>query len=164
MSAKGSAFADRLARLRRLFEYDEWANREALASLAKAARPPEKGVKALAHVLGAERLWLDRLLRAPQGGAVWPEATVERMRKEIDDLSRRWDDYLDDLAPSDFESKVEYVNSKGETWSSTVGDILNHVLLHSSYHRGQVASEVRGAGAEPAYTDFIHAVRAGFVE
>ena len=95
---------------------------------------------------------------------MWPQATLERMRNEIDDLARRWDDYLDDLAPADFDAEIEYVNSKGERWSSAVGDVLNHVLLHSSYHRGQVASELRAAGSEPAYTDFIHAVRGGFVE
>ena len=60
--------------------------------------------------------------------------------------------------------KIEYRNSKGEPWSSRVEDILTHVLFHSAYHRGQVALEMRAAGLEPAYTDFIHAVRQGFVE
>ena len=58
---------------------------------------------------------------------------------------------------------VAYRNSKGEPWTSTVGDILTHVVTHSAYHRGQVASELRAAGFEPAYTDFIHAVRQGFL-
>jgi uncharacterized damage-inducible protein DinB len=42
--------------------------------------------------------------------------------------------------------------------------MLVHTVLHSAYHRGQVAAEVRAAGGEPAYTDFIHAVRQGLVE
>jgi uncharacterized damage-inducible protein DinB len=36
--------------------------------------------------------------------------------------------------------------------------------MHSTYHRGQIAAAMRQAGATPAYTDFIHAVRQGFVE
>ena len=64
--------------------------------------------------------------------------------------------YLDD--------KVEYRNSKGESWSSSVEDILAHVLLHSAYHRGQIALQMRSSGIAPAYTDFIHAVRQGLVE
>lgn len=36
--------------------------------------------------------------------------------------------------------------------------------MHSTYHRGQIAAAMRKAGATPAYTDFIHAVRQGFVE
>ena len=63
-----------------------------------------------------------------------------------------------------FNRMVEYRNSKGEAWSNRVEDILTHVLMHSAYHRGQIALEMRAAGTEPAYTDFIHAVRQGFLE
>jgi uncharacterized damage-inducible protein DinB len=41
---------------------------------------------------------------------------------------------------------------------------LTHVLLHSAYHRGQIASQMRGNGQTPAYTDFIHAVRQGLID
>ena len=156
-----------LARLRRLFEHDAWANREALASLAGSEggiAPPAQAVKVLAHVLGAERLWLERLLGAKPTVAAWPDTTVSRLRADVDDLARRWEDYLDDLAPSDLDREIEYVNSKGEPWKSTVGDVLLHVVLHASYHRGQIASHLRAAGREPAYTDFIHAARQGFLE
>lgn len=59
---------------------------------------------------------------------------------------------------------VAYRNSKGEFWTSSAGDILTHVVLHAAYHRGQIAAAVRGAGGEPAYTDFIHAVRMELIE
>ena len=104
-----------LERLRRLFEHDAWANREGLVSLgdsAKSAPPPAQAVKVLAHVLGAERLWLDRLLRAKPSVAVWPEPDLDRLRADFDDVARRWEDYLDDLAPSDLERAIEYVNSQ----------------------------------------------------
>ncbi|MFN0009343.1 MAG: DinB family protein [Planctomycetota bacterium] len=156
-----------LVRLRRLFDHDAWANREAIASLigsGEGAPPLAQAVKVLAHVLGAERLWLDRLLRAKPSVPVWPEARLETLRADFDDMARRWEDLLDDLEPSDLDREIEYVNSKGEPWKSTVGDVLDHVVLHSSYHRGQIASHLRAAGREPAYTDFIHAVRQGFVE
>ena len=55
-------------------------------------------------------------------------------------------------------------NSKGEPWTSRVEDILLHVVMHSAYHRGQIASDVRASGHTPAYTDFIHCVRQGFIE
>lgn len=150
--------------LRRMFEHDAWANRAALESLAGLAAPPAQAEKVLAHVLGAERLWLDRLLGAEPSVAVWPDPDLARLRAGFDDMARCWSDYLDDLAPADLERSIDYVNSQGEPWRSTVGDVLHHVVLHSSYHRGQVASHVRASGAEPAYTDFIHAIRTGQVE
>jgi len=67
------------------------------------------------------------------------------------------------LAESDLAGSIEYRNSKGERWQSSVADVLTHVLLHGSYHRGQIASAVRAAGGIPAYTDFIHASRQGLL-
>ena len=59
---------------------------------------------------------------------------------------------------------VAYVNSKGEEWTTSVEDILMHVVLHSAYHRGQVAYVLRAGGATPAYTDYAHCVRNGLVD
>jgi len=54
--------------------------------------------------------------------------------------------------------------AKGEPWTSSVQDVLTHVVMHSAYHRGQIASLMRAGGSTPAYTDFIHAVRQGVIE
>jgi uncharacterized damage-inducible protein DinB len=59
---------------------------------------------------------------------------------------------------------VSYKNSQGETWSSRKDDILMHLITHGTYHRGQVATAMRAAGFTPAYTDFIHSIRRGFVK
>ena len=60
--------------------------------------------------------------------------------------------------------QISYVNSKGESWSSQVDDVLFQVITHSAYHRGQIASDMRAAGLTPAYTDFIHAIRQEIVK
>jgi uncharacterized damage-inducible protein DinB len=41
---------------------------------------------------------------------------------------------------------------------------LEHVIMHSVYHRGQIATDVRAAGFSPAYTDFIHVIRHNLIE
>ena len=150
--------------VRRRFRYDDWANRETLGSLRRAQPVPAKALEVLGHVLGAEQLWLDRLNGSQPRLAVWPDLSLESCKDAILELERTWEDYLDDLEDADFDREIAYVNSKGEPWSSTVGDVLEHVLLHSAYHRGQIAAEVRAAGAEPAYTDFIHAARNGLID
>jgi uncharacterized damage-inducible protein DinB len=148
-----------IERFRRLFRYEQWANQEALASVAAAPR----ALRVMAHVLGAQRLWLDRLRGQPPSAPVWPEWTADACGAESDDLPRAWSAYLDGLNEQGLSDEIEYVNSKGEPWRSRVEDVLMHVLLHSAYHRGQAAAEVRASGAAPAYTDYIHAVRSGFV-
>ena len=153
-----------LRRHRRLFAYEDWANREALASLAAAAPPPARSVKALAHIAGASGLWLGRLRHAEKPAAVWPDLDLAWCRAALEDLGRLWTAYLTELTPAGLEETVSYVNSKGEPWTSRIDDILTHVVLHSSYHRGQIAADTRASGQSPAYTDYIHARRQGFVE
>jgi uncharacterized damage-inducible protein DinB len=150
--------------LRRQFAYDEWANREVLANFRVAAHPPARTLKLLAHILSAERLWLERIRKQPQRLLVWPEFSTDQCETQITEMAILWREYLDGLSAKPLSESVSYKNSKGEPWSSTVQDILTHVLLHSAYHRGQIASETRAVGETPAYTDFIHAVRQGFVE
>ena len=153
-----------LRRHRRLFAYEDWANREALASLAAASPPPARSLKLLAHVAGASRLWLGRLRRAEKPAAVWPDLDLGECRADLEDLGRLWTAYLQELTAAGLEETVSYVNSKGEPWTSTVEDILTHVVLHSAYHRGQVAADTRASGHAPVYTDYIHARRQGLVE
>jgi uncharacterized damage-inducible protein DinB len=145
--------------LQRLFAYDDWANREVIANLRKANAPG--AFKLLAHIVAAESLWLDRVHNSKPRMAVWPELTLAECAAEAERLAPEWQKLLD---AGDLQRAVNYRNSKGEEFHSTVEDILTHVVLHSAYHRGQIAAAVRASGAEPAYTDFIHAVRQGFVK
>lgn len=133
-------------------------------SLRTSDLRPAQTLRLLAHILSAERLWLERVRKQPQSLSVWPEFSADQCEAQIAEMASLWREFLDGLSAEQLSESVSYKNSKGEAWSSTVEDILTHVLLHSAYHRGQVASHTRAAGEIPAYTDFIHAVRQGFIE
>ena len=153
-----------LEHLRRQFAYDAWANSEVLTGLRASARPAAPPLQLLAHILSAERLWLERIRKQPQSLPVWPDFTLDQCEAQIAELARLWREFLGEISPAGLSEEVTYKNSKGEPWTSTVEDILTHVVLHSAYHRGQIASKVRAGGEKPAYTDFIHAVRQGLIE
>ena len=150
--------------LRRQFVYDDWANHEVLRQLSSRASSAARPLQLLAHILSAERLWLDRIRNQPQSLPVWPDSTINECEAQIAELARLWREMLSQLSPEGLSERITYKNSKGEPWTSAVEDILTHVVLHSAYHRGQIASLVRAGGEQPAYTDFIHAVRQGLVE
>jgi len=152
-----------LAYLYVLFSYDDWANREVLAKLNASGGQPLRSLKLMAHIVAAERLWLDRLQQQPQTLPVWPDLRLQQCEAQAEELSRLWKNYLQQLNASDLNRTVAYTNSKGEHYSSRIGDILTHVVMHSAYHRGQIASDMRAAGITPAYTDFIQGVRQGSV-
>jgi uncharacterized damage-inducible protein DinB len=147
----------------RLLRYDAWANAETLGSL-REGEAPAKAVRWMGHIVGAGALWLARLRQEPPQMAVWPDLDLEGCADGIVRLADSWPLYLQALSPADLEEGVGYRNSLGEYWTSTVGDILTHVAMHGAYHRAQIAAAVRESGREQAYTDFIHAVRQGFVK
>jgi len=153
-----------LEHIRRLFAYDDWANREVLSALQAIDTPPTRSISLLAHIVSAERLWLERLLVQKQTLPVWPLFTLEQCKLEVDQLPGLWKSYLTSLSEAGLSRSLAYRNSKGEKFTSQKQDIVLHVVMHSAYHRGQIAADMRAAGFTPAYTDFIHAVRQGLVE
>ena len=155
--------------LRRQFAYDEWANREVLHAIRAAggessdgkntAGANQRSVQLMSHILAAELLWLERLKQQPQSVPVWPEPDLAQCEAQAAKLGGQWLEFLDLITAGDVSQSITYKNSKGEEWTSTIVDVLTHVVIHSAYHRGQIASHMRANGQTPAYTDFIHAVR-----
>jgi uncharacterized damage-inducible protein DinB len=153
-----------IADFRRLFAYDSWANREVITSLSAVPSPLRRPLKLMAHILGAEDVWYTRLQGQSPVLGVWPELSAQGCREQEERLHRLWSKYLDEIEPAQPFSAVSYKNSKGESWTSKIDDILLHVVMHSGYHRGQIAGDTRASGHTPAYTDFILAVRQGLIE
>ena len=123
----------------------------------------------MGHIIGAEFLWLARIQGRQSELSVWPDLTLDECEARCRELSSGLAEALLLIHPLIHPSKirsepVSYTNSKGEPWTSTVEDILTHLVIHSAYHRGQIASDLRTAGHEPAYTDYIHAVRQRLLE
>ena len=145
----------------RLFAHMAWADRRLLRLLRDAPAAPTPAVlRLLAHVVGAERIWLLRLRgedSAPQ--PVWPELALEEMEALAEANAAGYARLvagLDGRAP---DEQVAYRNTQGTEFRTRVADVLLHVALHGSYHRGQIAAAVRAAGVEPASTDYIVFVR-----
>jgi uncharacterized damage-inducible protein DinB len=149
--------------LRKVFVYDRWANGEVLSSLVSCKTPSGRSIQLLAHILSAQKLWFERMMGQPQSLPVWPEYGFKECEALQLELAELWQDYFETLRDGELERRVEYKNSKGEKFESRVEDILTHVAMHGTYHRGQIAADMRAAGMTPAYTDFIHAVRQSFV-
>ena len=143
--------------------YEGWANLEVIASLRGAGTPPERSRKWMAHILAAGHVWNSRLVQQPQPYPVWPNFTLDECEREAKNLTSLWRAYLDGIGAGGLDQTVSYKNTKGELWSNTVHDILTHAFMHSAYHRGQIAADMRQSGHQPAYTDYIHGVRQGLV-
>jgi uncharacterized damage-inducible protein DinB len=145
--------------LRRLFDHMAWADAKAIGALRKSRGATELAQSELSHILGVEHVWLTRLEQRPATVAVWPTLTVDDCEKLAKQNRAEFLEFLDQQDAESLERTVHYRNSAGAEFDTKISDILLHVALHGSYHRGKVAAALRTCGAEPAPTDYISFVR-----
>jgi uncharacterized damage-inducible protein DinB len=145
--------------LERLFDHMAWADAKALAALRAAAGASDLAHAELAHVLGAEHVWLARLEGRPASVAVWPTLSIDECESLSRETRAAYRAFLDRQDDNTLERLVHYRNSAGAEFDTKASDILLHVALHGSYHRGKVAAALRQSGARPAPTDYIGFVR-----
>ena len=144
--------------LRTLLDHMAWADERVLESLRQPA-VPQRALDLFAHVLGAEHVWLARLEHRERTLPVWPVMTVDECALVAREHRSAFRSYLDRLTSDDLRRSVHYRNSAGDEFDNAIEDILVHVAMHGTYHRGQVTLLVRDAGAEPQPTDYIAFVR-----
>lgn len=142
-----------------LVAHMRWADALVADALLQTDPPEPDSTRLFAHVAAAEHLWYSRIRGEAPALAVWPVLTVAEAR----DVAAREADRFERLAadPQALARPVRYRNSKGQDFENRVAEIVTHVAMHGSYHRGQIARHLRLAGLEPPYTDFIQFVRAG---
>jgi uncharacterized damage-inducible protein DinB len=136
-----------------------WADDIVADALTSDDSSDPEAVRLFAHIAAVEHLWYSRILARPAEVAVWPALSVGDARE----LAARHADLFDALVTDADERalarRVTYRNSKGRTYESSVADIVTHVAMHGGYHRGQIARQLRAAGREPPYTDYIQFTR-----
>jgi len=139
----------------RLYRHLAWADEKVRQSLLAARNPPAKAVEIYGHVLGAEHVWLSRIHGEPATVAVWPSLSLDECGKLARDNVSAFDKVIAGLTLERLAARITYRNSAGDQFTSTIEDILTHVALHGSYHRGQIAASLRAAGDAPSPTDYI---------
>jgi uncharacterized damage-inducible protein DinB len=143
-----------LNQIRKLVQHMEWADTRVLGAL-RAAPQLSVPVELFGHVLGAEQVWLARLENRKSAVAVWPGLTIDQCAAVSAESAAGYKRLVAGLTEADLDGEIEYTNSAGDGFRSTRGDILLQVMMHGSYHRGQIAASLRAGGAEPAPTDYI---------
>ena len=143
------------AHLRKLIEHLKSADAATLEALRASDGSDARALTIYSHVLGAEAVWLARLAGQPSGVAVWPVLTLEQAAALAARNAAELNALVSSLGPDNLDREIDYRTTDGRAFRSTTEDILLHVALHGSYHRGQIALLIRGGGGEPASTDYI---------
>lgn len=147
--------------LRRMFDHLAWADERAIGALRQSVTDQVEALRLLAHILATEHVWLSRIRERAPRVAIWPELSLHECAALARENQVEYRSLLDSLDPETLAAVCVYRSSTGAEFRTAVGDILVHVALHGSYHRGQVAAALRRAGAEPVNTDYITFAREG---
>jgi uncharacterized damage-inducible protein DinB len=148
-----------LTQLRSLWQHAVWADQTLARGLEACTSAPESAWREYSHILGAESVWLDRLLARQQRLPVWPTLSRDEIATLRQSLADEYAAYIGALTEDALDTSVAYVNSVGKAFSTPVGEILLQVALHGQYHRGKVNLLLRQEGEQPAPTDYITFVR-----
>ena len=145
--------------LQKLFEHIAWADDQVLRALRDAPGSESRALSYFAHILGAESVWLARVRGEPPRLAVWPTLSLDECAEMVAEHRVAFVSVVADADARTLQRDVSYVNSAGRAFTSTLEDILIHVALHGTYHRGQVSIFMRDSGGVPAPTDYIAMAR-----
>ena len=141
-----------------LFDHLVWADERALEAVrAMPANAPETECAHViyAHLAGSMHVWLSRIEGRTPTHVVWPSLPLDEAATLARETSAALRKIAVTLDANELAREITYHLSNGTPMISNVGDILAHVALHGSYHRGQLAMLARQSGAAPASTDYI---------
>lgn len=156
--------------IRELYAYNRWANQrtfDAAAKLSPEALGKDLGssfpsvLATLAHMAGAEWVWLERWLGSSPGGGPsdWDVSTLEAVRRHCQQVESDRERFLNGLDDRSIEKPLTYKTFAGETFTQPLSQMLRHVVNHATYHRGQVTTLLRQLGGQPVSTDLIRFYR-----
>jgi len=95
--------------------------------------------------------------RAPRSEALPELQALVSSAREVDDW---YASYVAGLTDGDFQQPVDFVFTSGKAARMTRGEIILHVCLHGTYHRGNAGAVLQLKGIVPSrdsITDFLEA-------
>jgi uncharacterized damage-inducible protein DinB len=146
--------------IRRLFAYNRWANRRLLVAASLLSRDDfSRDMHAsygsvrgtLIHILWGEGRWLQFW----KDGSFIPDPDPDEY-PNVAALEAAWEQIEEEqqaFAAALTEAKLA-TTMKVRDNEYTLAELVQHILNHSTYHRGQVAVLLRQIGHRPPSTDF----------
>jgi uncharacterized damage-inducible protein DinB len=164
-----------LTDVKHLFDYTEWANELAMEAAGKLPNDQLRrdfGIShksifgTLLHMAGAEWIWLERWNgRSPAKAEAWSQWTTDSCA-DLPTLKERWNGvihhrnrYVSQLADSNLTDELAFKLLSGDPSSMRLVHQMQHVVNHSTMHRGQVVGMIRQLGIDPPSTDLLFYVR-----
>lgn len=139
-------------------KYNNWANSLLLTALkANSDSIPESCISLFSHIVNAQMIWVCRIKGITPNVAVWQVNDLETcgllLMESANALLKI--KYLE----TEDSPIIKYRTSNGDYYETSAADVLLHVFNHGTYHRAQIAKEMKLHHIKPVNTDYIQFVR-----
>jgi len=146
--------------IKEFIKYTKKADEIMITALANTGFSISEANTLLSHVLSAQHIWAKRMMNEKPDYAVWEVLLPE----DFETIYQTNLALLENITETkSLDEVINYSNSAGDVFSSTVGEILMHVCNHGTYHRGQLAKMLKQAGYAVPLTDYIMLKRQGLI-
>ena len=136
----------------RQFQYNEEITGKYIDVLLAHPNSPDNVPQWLSHSLDAMLFWVSRVTKIEPQIKLWEVHDADSLHN----LNREVHQSIFQLLENENLCHVHtYENTKGETFSNSLDEILTHLIIHSAHHRAQISSSWREAGLVPPVSDFI---------
>ena len=130
-------------------DYLVWANDLTLQAVRENETP--ELARIMAHILGCERVWANRILGQPADAVPWPDWDLKECERQIPQNAALYRTIVDRVDAS----QGVHFTMRGEAFTKDAGTLVLQVFTHGAYHRGQIAQDVRHNGGDIADTDYF---------
>jgi uncharacterized damage-inducible protein DinB len=153
-----------------LYDFNAWANARTVAPCAELSseeflRPNGSSFpsvrETLAHIYGAEWIWLERWQGRRPANLPKPEdfADLAALRARWDVTARELLEFVHSRTAEQLQASNQIFAFDGTAYTHPLWQMMQHLVNHGSYHRGQVATFLRQLGHKPQPTDLIRFYR-----
>ncbi len=109
------------------------------------------------HMYSVDSAWFQRIQgKSPSQFSTKIFDDLTEMKKLFASQQSEIQSFLNDV---DVEKIVTYQNTKGVPFQNPIYQIVQHMVNHGTYHRGNIASLIRESGHEGVSTDYIFFLR-----
>ena len=140
--------------LRELFRYNDWATRRIVVALKE--HKSERSTQILGHLVTTEHEYFERLYgKDSTGFNFFPNLTVAECGELAKSTAERYEKLLRGFDDGGLDIVARYRTSEGKRVENTYRELLTHVVIHSSLHRGNIMMKLRESGFAPPVIDYI---------
>jgi uncharacterized damage-inducible protein DinB len=175
--------------IRTLYAYNRWANQRLLSTLEALSDDQFTMVvqssfpsirETVFHIMFAEWLWLKRWQgtspRSPRpdpdvspaaGNTLKPDcipslndlSTMAGLKLFAEAVEQERQEFFRELKESTLHKPLQFSDMAGTTYSEPLVELMQHLVNHGTYHRGQITTMLRQIGIKAVSLDMLYFFR-----